>query len=164
MKFSISITDMTEEEACRFTKYLTEQPVDPVISDAVPAQPAIPAVQPAIPVAQPVPQPAIPVAAATPAQPPVIPIAPVPVQIPQTQLPVNAPGPEAQPAVPTTAVPQQYTFDQLAVALSNLCVNMNKQGEVHSLLNQFGVNALFDLPKERYGEFATAMRAIGGVI
>ena len=157
MKFSISITDMTAEEACRFTKYLTEQPVDPVISDAVPAPQAIP-------VAQPVPQPAIPVAAMTPAQAPVIPIAPVPVQIPQTQLPVYAPGPEAQPVVPTTAVPQQYTFDQLAVALSNLCVNMNKQGEVHSLLNQFGVNALFDLPKERYGEFATAMRAIGGVI
>lgn len=157
MKFSISITDMTEEEACRFTKYLTEQPVDPVISDAVPMPQAIPAVPP-------VPQPVIPVAAAAPAQPTVIPIAPVPVQIPQAQSPVTAPVPEAQPPVPTTAVPQQYTFDQLAVALSNLCVNMNKQGEVHSLLNQFGVNALFDLPKERYGEFATAMRAIGGVI
>ena len=75
-------------------------------------------------------------------------------------------APAAQPVtqVPTTAAPQQYSFDQLAVALSNLCVNMNKQTEVHNLLNQFGVNALFDLPKERYGEFATAMRGIGGVI
>lgn len=85
---------------------------------------------------------------------------PVPVQ---TQ-PVSA-APDPVPVqVPTTAAPQQYSFDQLAVALSNLCANMGKQQEVHALLNQFGVNALFDLPKEIYGEFATAMRGIGGVI
>ncbi|MGN0402611.1 MAG: hypothetical protein ACI4HQ_10215 [Acetatifactor sp.] len=99
-----------------------------------------------------------------------VPVQQTPVQQPPIQQ-WNAAGtvptaPTAQPVtqVPTTAAPQQYSFDQLAVALSNLCVNMNKQTEVHNLLNQFGVNALFDLPKERYGEFATAMRGIGGVI
>lgn len=97
---------------------------------------------PQMPVSQPVP--ATPVAA-----------------IPGAPSPAPAPVPVQ---VPTTAAPQQYSFDQLAVALSNLCANMNKQTEVHALLNQFGVNALFDLPKERYGEFATAMRGIGGVI
>ncbi|MGN0384576.1 MAG: hypothetical protein ACI4EX_01700 [Lachnospiraceae bacterium] len=92
---------------------------------------------------------------------------PVPVQVTPVAAIPGAPSPAPAPVpvqVPTTAAPQQYSFDQLAVALSNLCANMNKQTEVHALLNQFGVNALFDLPKERYGEFATALRGIGGVI
>ncbi|MED9903544.1 MAG: hypothetical protein UFG06_05105 [Lachnospiraceae bacterium] len=87
----------------------------------------------------------------------------VPVQMAQSQIPVQQPV-NAPVQVPTTAAPQQYSFDQLAVALSNLCANMNKQAEVHALLNQFGVNDLFSLPKEKYGEFATAIRGIGGVI
>lgn len=88
---------------------------------------------------------------------------PVQVQVPPT-VPVTQ-APRSVPIqVPTTAAPQQYSFDQLAVALSNLCANAGKQPEVHALLNQFGVTALFDLPKERYGEFATALRGIGGVI
>ena len=96
---------------------------------------------------------------------------PVPVTVPQMQqgmpqqvqpqIPVRQ---SVNTQVPTTAAPQQYSFDQLAVALSNLCANMGKQQEVHNLLNQFGVNDLFSLPKERYGDFATAMRGIGGVI
>lgn len=87
----------------------------------------------------------------------------VPVQMAQSQIPVQQPV-NAPVQVPTTAAPQQYSFDQLAVALSNLCANMNKQAEVHALLNQFGVNDLFSLPREKYGEFATAIRGIGGVI
>lgn len=88
---------------------------------------------------------------------------PVQVQVPPTVPVTQAPG-SVPIQVPTTAAPQQYSFDQLAVALSNLCANAGKQPEVHALLNQFGVTALFDLPKERYGEFATALRGIGGVI
>lgn len=87
----------------------------------------------------------------------------VPVQMAQPQIPVQQPV-NAPVQVPTTAAPQQYSFDQLAVTLSNLCANMNKQAEVHALLNQFGVNDLFSLPREKYGEFATAIRGIGGVI
>lgn len=95
---------------------------------------------------------------------PQMPVAqPAQVQVPTTVPVTQAPG--SMPIqVPTTAAPQQYSFDQLAVALSNLCTNAGKQPEVHTLLNQFGVTALFDLPKERYGEFATALRGIGGVI
>lgn len=95
---------------------------------------------------------------------PQMPVAqPVQVQVPPTVPVTQAPG-SVPMQVPTTAAPQQYSFDQLAVALSNLCANAGKQPEVHALLNQFGVTALFDLPKERYGEFATALRGIGGVI
>lgn len=95
---------------------------------------------------------------------PQMPVAqPVQVQVPPTVPVTQAPG-SVPIQVPTTAAPQQYSFDQLAVALSNLCTNAGKQPEVHALLNQFGVTALFDLPKERYGEFATALRGIGGVI
>lgn len=95
---------------------------------------------------------------------PQMPVAqPVQVQVPPT-VPVTQALGSVPIQVPTTAAPQQYSFDQLAVALSNLCANAGKQPEVHALLNQFGVTALFDLPKERYGEFATALRGIGGVI
>lgn len=95
---------------------------------------------------------------------PQMPVAqPVQVQVPPMVPVTQAPG-SVPIQVPTTAAPQQYSFDQLAVALSNLCANAGKQPEVHALLNQFGVTALFDLPKERYGEFATALRGIGGVI
>ena len=91
----------------------------------------------------------------------------IPPTTPQVTVPTAQGTPPAAPLpaqVPTTAVPQQYSFDQLAVAMSNLCANTGKQPEVHALLNRFGVNALFDLPKELYGEFATALRGIGGVI
>lgn len=65
--------------------------------------------------------------------------------------------------VPTTAVAQEYTQDQLAVACSGL-VNQGKQMKLLQLLQGFGVATLVDLPKERYGEFATALRAEGAVI
>lgn len=86
---------------------------------------------------------------------------PVPTQPMQT--PPTAPM-QAPAQVPTNAAPQQYSFDQLAVALSNVCSKPGGQPQVHSLLQQFGVQALFDLPKEKYGEFATALRGIGGVL
>lgn len=109
-------------------------------------------------------QPQAPVQGVVPTATPVQPQTPVQEVVPMTQMQPQAPIQSAAPQVPTTAAPQQYSFDQLAVALSNLCTNMHKQGEVHNLLNRFGVQALFDLPKEKYGEFATAMRSIGGVI
>lgn len=102
---------------------------------------------------------------------PVQPMAPVPVptaQQPVSPAPVsqqqNTSVPTQAPQVPTTAAPQQYSFDQLAVALANVCMRPDGQAKVQALLQQFGVNALFDLPKDRFGEFATALRGIGGVI
>lgn len=96
---------------------------------------------------------------------------PAAVPQPGATVPVQQPGAVSQPApvvppqqIPTTAAPEQYSFDKLAVALSNVCMLPDGQPKVHALLQQFGVNALFDLPKDKYGDFATALRGIGGVI
>lgn len=67
------------------------------------------------------------------------------------------------PVVPTTAVAQEYTQDQLAVACAGL-VNQGKQPKLMQILQGFGVATLVDLPKERYGELATALRTEGAVI
>lgn len=117
---------------------------------------------------------------AVPGQIPLQPGAPAPVPAPAhqsvvpmqslaapTQQPAAAPAPvpvASTQQIPTTAAPEQYSFDKLAVALSNVCALPDGQPKVHALLQQFGVNALFDLPKDRYGDFATALRGIGGVI
>ena len=107
-----------------------------------------------------------------------LPLGTVPVQQPvaaqqpqpamtQQSVAQQAPPVVSQPPVagmvPTTAVAQEYTQDQLAVACSGL-VNQGKQMKLLQLLQGFGVAALVDLPKERYGEFATALRAEGAVI
>lgn len=88
----------------------------------------------------------------------------------QQSVPVDPPvttgsSPVMQPPgmVPTTAVAQEYNYDQLAVAASGL-VNQGKQQKLFGILGSFGVNAMTELPKERYGEFATALRAEGAVI
>lgn len=78
-------------------------------------------------------------------------------QQPMTQAPVSG------GMVPTTAVAQEYTQDQLAVACSGL-VNQGKQMQLLQILQGFGVAALVDLPKEKYGDFVTALRAEGAVI
>ena len=76
--------------------------------------------------------------------------------------PVQQSGPQSQQsgnsgAVPTTANAQQYTFDQLAVATANLA---SSGRDVFSILGRFGVNMLMDLPREKYGEYATALRVV----
>lgn len=111
-----------------------------------------------------------------------------PAQQPQGQVPVSLPagtgvpwtggndvaqtGPVRQPGsqfqqpgssgtVPVTASAQQYTFDQLAVATANLA---SSGKDVFSILGRFGVNMLMDLPREKYGEYAAALREAGAVI
>lgn len=84
---------------------------------------------------------------------------------PAGQVPVQAaPGMQAwqQPGtVPTTAAPQQYTFDQLAVATASLAATGKN---VFEILGKFGVNMLMDLPQEKFGEYAAALREAGAVI
>ena len=80
-----------------------------------------------------------------------------------TQAPVMPMSAQPAPMVPTTAVAQEYTQDQLAVACAGL-VNQGKQPVLMQILQGFGVATLVDLPKERYGELATALRAEGAVI
>lgn len=72
--------------------------------------------------------------------------------------PVLPPQP-AQP-VPTGGAPQ-YTLEQLMRAGADL-MNSGKNPTV--LFQQFGISAMNQLPQERYGEFATALRAMGARI
>lgn len=86
-----------------------------------------------------------------------------------TAVPTTAPtgqpttAPTGQPTnVPTSA--PEYTMEQLAVAATPL-MDAGKQAELTQLLKQhFGVDALTQLPKERYGEFATALRQMGAKV
>ena len=86
-----------------------------------------------------------------------------PAPIPTQQVAAPAPAPIMQPpvAVPT-AVPT-YTLDQLAVAATPL-MDAGRRNEIVSLLSQFGVAALTQLPQEAYGSFATALRGMGANI
>lgn len=79
---------------------------------------------------------------------------------PQSPAPqFQQPGNSGQ--VPTTATAQPYTFDQLAVATANLA---SSGKDVFAVLGRFGVNVLMDLPPEKYGEYAAALREAGAVI
>lgn len=63
--------------------------------------------------------------------------------------------------VPTTAAARQYTFDQLAVATANLAAAGK---DVFTILGRFGAGMLVDLPQEKYGEYAAALREAGAVV
>ena len=96
-------------------------------------------------------------------------VLPFPVQTSQpttvTEPPVAPPAaPEPAPAaiVPTKAAPA-YTFDDLARAAAPL-MDAGKTPELQTLLRSFNVQALTQLPKERYGEFATSLRGMGARI
>lgn len=88
----------------------------------------------------------------------------------QTYTPPVNPTPAPQqagpaPAVQTapTAQAPAYTLDDLARAAAVL-MDAGKQQQLIALLGQFGVPSLMQLPKERYGEFATALRQMGAKI
>lgn len=66
-------------------------------------------------------------------------------------------------AVPTTATVQGYTLEQLQVAAAGL-TSSGKMPQVMGILQKFGIQAMTELPKERYGEFATALREAGAQI
>lgn len=126
---------------------------------------AVPAMPEAVVSPTPV-QPAAPVVHYAEAPPVYAPPAPVPtapaptVQAPAAP-PVTSTFTTAPGAVPTTET--SYTFDQLAVAATQL-VDAGQQPAVVGLLGQFGVQALTQLPKEQYGAFATALRGLGARI
>jgi len=77
-----------------------------------------------------------------------------------TQQPTQTPDPLVS-SVPTTA--PTYAMEQLAVAATQL-VDAGRRGELLQLLGSFGVQALTALPKEQYGNFATALRQMGAKI
>lgn len=95
-------------------------------------------------------------------KPVVAPVQPLPTAAPvqQTQQqPQPRPLPTAANPLPTTA--KQYSFDDLAKAAGQL-MDAGKQNDLINLLNnQFKIQALTQLPPERFGGFATALRELG---
>lgn len=69
---------------------------------------------------------------------------------------------EAEATVPTTA--PTYTLIELGNAAKAILDAGNVEKLKALLTDQFGVKALTELAPERYGEFATAIRAMGAKI
>jgi hypothetical protein len=95
-----------------------------------------------------------PAATTVPSTPPVQPVPAAPV----AQNAASA----VNPVPPATATPT-YTMEQLAVAATGL-IDAGKMQDVQNTLAALGAQTLMDLPQEKYGEFASAIKAIGAVI
>jgi len=93
-----------------------------------------------------------------------LPVTPTGVPVVNNTLSVQQPVAPAAPAQQTPTQGTAYTREQLAFACSPL-IDAGKHQEIAALLqNTFGVNALTELPEERFGEFATAIRGLGAKI
>ena len=83
-----------------------------------------------------------------------------PAGTPPVQGPAQAAAPSGQPKpVPTASA----ALDDLARAAGTL-MDTGRQAELVSLLQQFGVASLPELPQAQYGAFATALRGLGAQI
>lgn len=80
-------------------------------------------------------------------------------------VPTTQATPTAPPVnpVPTATATPTYTMEQLAVAATGL-IDAGKMQDVQNTLAYLGAQTLMDLPQEKYGEFASAIKAIGAVI
>lgn len=90
-------------------------------------------------------------------------VPPVQPAVPVQTTPVQTAAP-AQPAmspVPTTE--RTYSLDELANAAMTL-MDKGMQNQLQELLASYGVEALPTLPREMYGNFATALRGMGANI
>lgn len=72
------------------------------------------------------------------------------------------PGAPIQQPAPTTA-PKPYTLEQLSLAAAPL-LDAGKDKELMAVIQSFGVMSLQQLPTEKYGEFAAAIRSLGAQI
>lgn len=70
-----------------------------------------------------------------------------------------APEPPAAPTVPT-APTKKYTLDELLAATAPL-MDAGKISELQALMQKFGVPSMMEIPEDRYGELATALRELG---
>lgn len=95
-----------------------------------------------------------PAATTVPSTPPVQPVPAAPV----AQNAASAVNP-----VPTATATPTYSMEQLAVAATGL-TDAGKMQDVQNTLASLGAQTLMDLPQEKYGEFASAIKAIGAVI
>ena len=111
--------------------------------------------------------PVTPVAPVTPITPvqsaPVTPVAqPAPATLVQTTpAEQTVPVTPAMSPVPTTE--RTYSLDELANAAMTL-MDKGMQNQLQELLASYGVEALPALPREMYGNFATALRGMGANI
>ena len=89
-----------------------------------------------------------------------------PTAAPAQAIPVQQPAPVSPVQTPVTAVPtteRTYTLDELANAAMTL-MDKGMQTQLQELLAGYGVEALPALPKDQYGNFATALRGMGANI
>lgn len=91
---------------------------------------------------------------------PVTPVAPV-TPITPVQSALVTPAQPAMSPVPTTE--RTYSLDELANAAMPL-MDKGMQNQLQELLASYGVEALPALPREMYGNFATALRGMGANI
>lgn len=75
----------------------------------------------------------------------------------------TAPATPTVSPVPTATATPTYSMEQLAVAATGL-IDAGKMQDVQNTLAALGAQTLMDLPQEKYGEFASAIKAIGAVI
>lgn len=166
IKITVSCPDLvlaaTTLAKCLHPNNAVDTPASPAVPAApvTTATPAAPIAQPVIPAgpAAPIAQPVTPAVPAEPiAQPvPVMPVAP-------TVPPAPASAPVAPP-VPLAPAPQ-YSLDQIARAGADLVTREPaKAAAAQQLLTSFGVQTVSELPKERFGEFVTALRGLGASI
>lgn len=84
-------------------------------------------------------------------------------EVPQPAVPDKAkkeePAKTAAQIVPTAPV-KEYTLDELLAATAPL-MDAGKISELQALMQRFGVPSMMDIPKEKYGELATALRELG---
>lgn len=94
--------------------------------------------------------------------------APTPTPAPASEptAPAPAPAPKA-PEPPVVAVPtapaKEYSLDELLTATAPL-MDAGKISELQALMQKYGVASMMEIPKERYGELATDLRALGARI
>lgn len=81
---------------------------------------------------------------------------------PMSPAAITPTAPAAQPAIPVAAAPQ-YTYEQLQLAGQYL-LDAGKMRELQGLLQKYGIGRLPELPREKYGAYATDLRALGARI
>ncbi len=110
---------------------------------------------------------AVPMAASVPVQAPNAPVQQLGGSVQAQSVPTQMPNALAQPAagaaIPTTTVTPGYSLEQLQVAAAGLA-SAGKMPQVAGILQGFGIQAMTELPKERYGEFAAALREAGAQV
>lgn len=87
---------------------------------------------------------------------PVTPVAPAPAA-PSTPDPAT---PEPPVATVPTAPAKEYSLDELLTATAPL-MDAGKIADLQALMQKYGVASMMEIPKEKYGELATDLRALG---